>query len=107
MLGWVNDESKRYILLVPGSRPYELARVAPLFIETAGLLQDSLPEYEFIMALSPFAPLELLREALPGGAIIQENKQVWTLTIGPEWKRLEVKVVQGRQYEAMQLSSSR
>jgi lipid-A-disaccharide synthase len=57
------DPDALTIALLPGSRPGEIERHLPLILKAAALVQQSIPESQFILPLASTAPRELV-EAL-------------------------------------------
>lgn len=100
-IGWRPGSANDIIMLMPGSRPYELNHVAPLFIEAAAIMSKSLPEMSFVMALSPFSKIEILKESLPGASIEVIGKEHWRIVTGPRWDKIVIEVLQGKQYDIM------
>lgn len=58
--------SAELVLLLPGSRPAEVALATPLLVRAAELLHAARPQARFVLSLSPFARPAQLAEALSG-----------------------------------------
>ena len=55
------------ILIMPGSRPYEVESLVPFYFSVALQLQRERPEIPVALALSPFTARESVRAAIEGG----------------------------------------
>lgn len=98
LMGWGGGRQP-YVLLVPGSRPYELSHVAPLFLCAANLIGQSMPAVGFVLALSPFADISILAQAVSPCLVEQRGPGHWSLQAGNAGRTIEV--VQGHQHDAM------
>ena len=57
------------ILIMPGSRPYEIENLIPFYFAAALRMLRERPEIPIAFALSPFTSLEYVRAAIEGGGI--------------------------------------
>jgi lipid-A-disaccharide synthase len=55
------------ILIMPGSRGYEIENLVPFYFAAALRMLRELPELRIALALSPFATLDRVRSAIEGG----------------------------------------
>jgi lipid-A-disaccharide synthase len=79
------DPRRRTVGLLPGSRIHEIERLLPSLLASADLLQREIPDLQFILPLAPGLPPATLSP--------------WMSKAG-----IPIKVVEGRTYEAMNLS---
>jgi lipid-A-disaccharide synthase len=79
------DPKRRTIGLLPGSRLHEVKRLLPPLLESARLLQEEIPELQFIVPLASGIPMEIVSQAI---------QQV----------SFPVKVAEGMNYDVMNLS---
>jgi lipid-A-disaccharide synthase len=79
------DPKRRTIGLLPGSRTHEIERLLPPLLATAHLLQQEVPDLQFIIPLAPGIPKPIL---------ISQMKN----------RSIPVKVVEGFTYDVMNLS---
>jgi lipid-A-disaccharide synthase len=79
------DPNRRTIGLLPGSRIHEIERLLPPLLASAHLLQEEIPDLQFVIPLAPGLPKTLLSP--------------WMKNIS-----VPVKVVEGFTYDVMNLS---
>jgi len=79
------DPNRRTIGLLPGSRIHEIERLLPPLLASAHLLQEEIPNLQFVIPLAPGLPRTLLTP--------------WMKNIS-----ISVKVVEGFTYDVMNLS---
>lgn len=79
--------------LLPGSKPFKVRWVTPLFLRVAELLQARDPGLQVVLHRSPFTPREQLADAVEnpvwrtatggvGGTLVADGDQDWILTPG-------------------------
>jgi lipid-A-disaccharide synthase len=79
--------------LLPGSKPFKVRYVTPLFLRVAELLQSAYPQLQVVLHRSPFTPREQLVEAIEseryravtggvGGRLEREGTIDWIYTPG-------------------------
>jgi lipid-A-disaccharide synthase len=79
--------------LLPGSKPFKVRWVTPLFLRVAELLQARDPGLQVVLHRSPFTPREQLVDAVEnpvwraatggiGGSVVEEDGMDWILTPG-------------------------
>lgn len=90
------------VLLLPGSRPAEVALATPLLVRAAELLHAARPQTRFVLSLSPFARPAQLAEALAGSYAAEWGARG---TVLPDGTLLagdcRIPVRQGDQYDLM------
>lgn len=79
------DPNRRTIGLLPGSRIHEIERLLPPLLDSAHLLQEELPDLQFVIPLAPGLPKTLLSP--------------WMKNIS-----VPLKIVEGFTYDVMNLS---
>lgn len=79
------DPKRRTIGLLPGSRLHEVKRLLPPLLESARLLQEEIPDLQFIVPLASGIPMEIVSQAIQQVAF-------------------PVKVAEGMNYDVMNLS---
>ena len=107
---WGLNSGNFIISILPGSRPEMVRYMTPFFLRAAELVKKELPETQFLLALSPFVPKEELvsldesevSKVFQGAKIkLKKENEKWKLITESD---LEVLVVEGRQYEALNVS---
>ncbi len=78
------DSRKRTIGLLPGSRIHEIERLLPSLLGSAHLLQEEIPNLQFVIPLAPGIPKTTLSDQIKNGSV-------------------PVKVVEGFTYDVMNL----
>jgi len=77
------DPGQPVVALVPGSRSHELSRILPVMTRTASILAQAIPQTQFLVPVAATAPREVLATAFKG---------------------LETRLLDGMDYNAMQLA---
>ena len=107
---WGLNSGNFIISILPGSRPEMVRYMTPFFLRAAELIKKELPKTQFLLALSPFVPKEELvsldesevSKVFQGAKIkLKKENEKWKLITESD---LEVLVVEGRQYEALNIS---
>ncbi|MGE5707694.1 MAG: hypothetical protein ACM3YO_05120 [Bacteroidota bacterium] len=81
------------VSLLPGSKPFKLKFLGPMFLKVADEIKARSPEVQLLLHRSPFTPLEQLDAILrderyraivggTGGRVIEEEGKVWVETDG-------------------------
>jgi lipid A disaccharide synthetase len=79
--------------LLPGSKPFKVRYVTPLFLRVAEILQRERPELQIVLLRSPFTPREQLQDAITNeryreatggvvGRLEREGTWDWIVTAG-------------------------
>lgn len=79
--------------MLPGSKPFKVRHVTPLFLRVAELLQAAMPSLQIVLHRSPFTPREQLAQAVEdeqfraatggvGGRLEREGTIDWIVTPG-------------------------
>jgi lipid-A-disaccharide synthase len=79
------DPGQRIVGLLPGSRPHEVERLLPVFLDAARLMRQTMPDVQFVVARAPGLSDMLFAPLLEGG-------------------RVPVRVVEGASHDVMALS---
>ncbi len=107
---WGLNSGNFIISILPGSRPEMVRYMTPFFLRAAELIKKELPKTQFLLALSPFVPKEELvsldesevSKVFQGAKIkLKKDNEKWKLITESD---LEVLVVEGRQYEALNVA---
>ena len=107
---WGLDSGNFIISIFPGSRPEMVRYMTPFFLRAAQLIKKELPKTQFLLALSPFVSREELvsldesevSKVFQGAKVkLKKENEKWKLITESD---LEVLVVEGRQYEALNVS---
>ena len=107
---WGLNSGNFIISILPGSRPEMVRYMTPFFLRAAELIKKELPKTQFLLALSPFVPKEELvsldesevSKVFQGAKIkLKKENEKWKLITESD---LEVLVVEGRQYEALNVA---
>lgn len=100
------------VSLLPGSKPFKLRYITPMWLRAAELVRESVPETQFILHRSPFTTYEALEEVLNdprfrevtqgiGGTLIRDEDGAWIVTEGG----LRIRVADPElQYDAMAIA---
>lgn len=100
------------VSLLPGSKPFKLRYMTPMWLRAAELIREAVPETQFILHRSPFTPYEALDDVLKdsrfrevtqgiGGTLVWEDEVAWILTDGG----LRIRVAEPDcQYDAMAIA---
>ncbi|MEB3329121.1 MAG: hypothetical protein VKQ33_07810 [Candidatus Sericytochromatia bacterium] len=89
--GGVRQDDGALVGLLPGSKPFKVEWVTPLFLAVASLVRQACPQVEFVLPLAPTVPLPLLaaaaadaeRAAVTGGLtarLMERGGQPWLVT---------------------------
>ena len=62
-------EGRKLILLMPGSRLMEIEKMLPTLLEAAKIIQEQLPEVDFVMPRAGTIPLNLLEEKIQASGL--------------------------------------
>ena len=62
-------EGRKLILLMPGSRLMEIEKMLPTLLEAAKIIQEQLPEVNFVMPRAGTIPLNLLEEKIQASGL--------------------------------------
>jgi lipid-A-disaccharide synthase len=103
---WGLDPGRFTLALLPGSRASEIERHLPLMLEAAALIQQSLPECQFVLPLASTAPAELVEKMAAefGG---RKAEQLYSVVQAPAKASVpnsggpSLKIIQGQSYQAL------
>jgi lipid-A-disaccharide synthase len=79
------------VAILPGSKPFKVQWVTPLFLRVASLVRRACPEVEFVLPLAPTVPMALLAEAAADadraavtcgvtGQLVEREGKPWLVT---------------------------
>jgi lipid-A-disaccharide synthase len=86
------DPDRLTIALLPGSRAGEIERHLPIILKAANLIQQVIPESQFILPLASTAPAGLV------GKVVDE---VWGKGLGAKAPTPPLKIISGLSYQAL------
>jgi lipid-A-disaccharide synthase len=66
LAGWGLDPQRLTVALLPGSRPGEIKRHLPTMLAGMALMQQAVPQCQFVLPLASTAPRELVEEMVAG-----------------------------------------
>ncbi len=94
--GWGLDPQRLTLALLPGSRASEIERHLPTMLQAAALIQEAIPQTQFLLPLASTAPRGLVEEMVanlgPGAS---------STGVSPVDLRLSLKIIEGQSYAAL------
>ncbi len=93
---WGLDPRRLTLALLPGSRASEIERHLPTMLQAAALVQEAIPQTQFLLPLASTAPRGLVEEMVKrfgGGA--------GSTSVSPADLRLSLRVIEGQSYAAL------
>ncbi len=82
------DKTKKTIALIPGSRKKEVERMLPVYIESAKLLHNKIPNLQFTLNLAPSIDIKLVQTQLK------------------QHHELDIKLITEKRFSALQLADA-
>ncbi|MFH1454154.1 MAG: hypothetical protein ABIH00_09300 [Armatimonadota bacterium] len=106
---WGIEETSHTVGILPGSRFYHVKESLPYYLKVAEELKDRFSNIQFLLGVSPFLSLKDLEKCLtPSGSGLEGTKAELITNNGSLFikteKGLKVRVLQGMQYDVINLS---
>jgi lipid-A-disaccharide synthase len=98
LAGWGLDPQRLTVALLPGSRAGEIKRHLPTMLAGMALIQQAVPQCQFILPLASTAPRELVEGMVAGLREGARGREPFTITPS---NSLPLTIIPGQSYQAL------